>query len=174
MGEDLSLATLIAREEIRDLAALYCRAIDRRDLALCRSLYTADGWDRHGGNFDGTADDFIAFLAAALPHATYTGHHLCNHLIAVDGDEGEGEVYALAYHVLTDERGELYQDVMAVRYLDRYRKEGGRWRFARRDVTFDAQLITPLNRPAGPIPDPAADPSYGALGARLFARGAAG
>ena len=95
--EQQALARLIAKEEIRDLALLYSRAIDRKDLSLCRSLYTADGWDTHGDKFDGPADDFVKFLGKGLLPATYLGHHICNHLITVDGNEGEGEVYTLAY-----------------------------------------------------------------------------
>jgi hypothetical protein len=123
---DMTIATLIAREEIRELAQLYSRAIDRKDLALCRSLYTSDATDSHGENFDGSADGFMRFLDTVLPGAHYTGHHVCNHLISIDGDTGEGEVYALAHQVLADADGQLQSDVMSVRYFDQYRKENGR------------------------------------------------
>jgi hypothetical protein len=166
-----ALATLLAKEEIRELALLYSRAIDRKDMALCRALYTRDATDAHGQNFDGSADGFIDYLAKVLPGAHYTGHHICNHLISVDGDTGEGEVYALAYHMLADETGAMRHDVMSVRYLDQYRKENGRWRFARRRAVFDSQLVLPLNRQAGEIPEPAADESYRELSSRLFRRG---
>jgi hypothetical protein len=171
---EAALSTLIAKEEIRELVLLYCRAIDRQDIVLCRSLYTADGWDTHGDNFDGTADQLAQFLETGLKPLRYSGHHICNHLISVENDTGEGEVYAIAYHILPDGKGGLYEDVMRVRYLDDYRKESGRWRFARRFVTFDSQTIIPLQRPESTAPDQRQDPSYAKLKSPLFARGPRG
>jgi hypothetical protein len=65
----------------------------------------------------------------------------------------------------------VVEDLMGVRYLDRYRKENGRWRFANRTVTFDFRTIKPIPTPDGDTPVPATDLSYAALSSRLFARG---
>lgn len=171
-ADNKALQTLIARDEIRELALLYSRGCDRKDFELLRTLYTKDGIDLHDETFRGTADDYVQFLARSLPHVPYSGHHVCNHLISVDVDrgEGEGEVYALAWHVIPDRNGGWIEDFMCVRYVDRYRKEDERWRFALRTVTYDMRTARPytLNRE---IADPLKDPSYSALVSRLFARG---
>ena len=64
----------------------YSRAIDRKDAALLRDLYTADATDEHGDSFSGSAEEYCAFIDKALPFFPYSGHHVCNHLIAVDGN----------------------------------------------------------------------------------------
>lgn len=142
---DAAIATLIAKEEIRELGLLYSRGVDRKDPDLLRELYTADATDTHGDTFDGTANDYVDFLEKSFPYLQYSGHHVCNHLISVDGDTGEGEVYALAYHIFPDGKGAWIEDMMCVRYHDRYRKEAdGRWRFAQRLVTYDMRRQTPV------------------------------
>ncbi|WP_336972099.1 nuclear transport factor 2 family protein [Sphingobium aromaticiconvertens] len=165
------LETLVAKDQIRDLVLLYSRGVDRQDMDLLGTLYASDATDTHGDRFDGSASDYIAFLAAGLPHLHYSGHHVCNHLISVDGDTGEGEVYVLAYHIYPDGKGGLIEDLKGVRYIDRYRKEGGRWLFASRVVSFDFETIRPAS-PMGATTPPGEDVSYGALASRLFARGA--
>jgi hypothetical protein len=169
-----ALETLIAKEEIRELALLYSRGVDRKDAALLRTLYARGSTDTHGHHFDGPAEDYIAFLEGSFPHLPYSGHHVCNHLISVQGDVGEGEVYALAYHVYPDGEGGAVEDLLAVRYVDRYCKEDGRWKFAQRVVAFDHQTVRPVRPPDGPAPVPTGDPSYTTLSSRLFARGARG
>ena len=166
-----ALATLIAKDQIRELAQLYSRGVDRKDVELLRGLYTKDGTDSHSDRFDGSAEDYIAFLERSFPHLRYSGHHICNHLVSVNGEEGEGEVYALAYHLYPDGEGGAIEDVMAVRYVDRYRKEEGRWKFAKRVVTFDFQTARPVAMPPGEWPVPGEDASYAILTGRLFARG---
>jgi ketosteroid isomerase-like protein len=133
--EQTTLATLLAKEEIRELAMLYSRGVDRKDIELLRALYARDATDHHGKYFSGGAEDYLRFLEKSFPHMRMSGHFICNHLVSVDGDEGEGEIYALAYHVIPDRNGGYVEDFKAVRYIDRYRKENGRWKFARRVVT---------------------------------------
>jgi ketosteroid isomerase-like protein len=172
MGPDTdALATLVAKDEIRELALLYSRGVDRKDPALLRTLYTAEGMDYHGDKFRGTAEDYVAFLEASMPYLDYSGHHICNHLIAVDGDEGHGEVYALAYHIYGDGKGGHVEDLQTVRYLDHYRKEDGRWKFAERNVIFDAVSKHPIPTPARLAPPAGEDESYAHLTSRLFAAG---
>jgi ketosteroid isomerase-like protein len=167
-----ALQTLIAKEQIRELALLYSRGVDRKDVELLKTLYTKDGTDHHGDRFSGSADDYIKFLERSMPHMPMSGHHICNHLISVSGNEGEGEVYAIAFHVLPDGKGGYVEDLMCVRYIDRYRKEAdGRWRFVTRVVTFDHRAVRPLPSPQ-PFITPDKEPSYETLKHRLFARGA--
>lgn len=169
--DQTAVATLVAKDAIRELVLLYSRGVDRKDGALLRTLYTADATDTHGDTFDGPATAYVDFLERAFPYMRYSGHHVCNHLISVDGDGGEGEVYALACHVIPDGKGGWQEDLMAVRYLDRYRKEAGRWKFAKRVVTYDYKA------PRRPIASPPAadspndDASLTQLTARLYARG---
>lgn len=169
-GQD-ALATLIAKDEIRELALLYSRGVDRKDAALLRTLYTRDGMDFHGDKFRGPAEDYVQFLEASMPHLHYSGHHVCNHLISVDGETGYGEVYALAYHVYRDRSGGWVEDLQMVRYLDQYRREDGRWKFARREVIFDAVSVRPVEAPARSFVGPGEDESYQHLKSRLFGAG---
>ena len=167
-----ALETLIAKDEIRELVLLYSRGCDRKDFALLRTLYTQDGTDTHDETFAGPAEDYVQFLERSLPHAPYSGHHVSNNLISVDVDrgEGEGEVYAVAYHIIPDRKGGWIEDFMCVRYVDRYRKENTRWRFAQRIVTYDMRTARP-HTPHRDAADPLADPSYTSLSSRLFSRG---
>jgi len=172
--DSTALNTLIAKEEIRELALLYCRGVDRQDAALLRDLYTTDATDTHGDTFNGNAEEFVNFLESTFPHMAYGGHHVCNHLIAVNGNEGEGEVYAIAYHVIPDGQGGWLEDMMCVRYIDRYRKDSDdRWRFSKRVVTYDLAVRRPIANP-GEHRSHASDMSYRELTSRLFARGARG
>jgi len=165
------LSTITAKEEIRELVLLYSRGVDRKDPALLRNLYTKDATDTHGDTFDGPAEDYIQFLERSFPYMHYSGHHVCNHLISVNGDEGEGEVYAIAYHLIPDGQGGYVEDFMCVRYIDRYRRESdGRWRFAQRVVTYDLRSQRPAAAPEK-TETQSEDPSFTLLKSRLFARG---
>lgn len=170
--EQTALQTLLAKDAIRELAMLYSRGVDRKDVELLKTLYTKDGTDYHADRFRGSADDYIKFLERSLPHMRMSSHNICNHLISVRGDEADGEVYAVAFHVIPDGKGGFAEDFMCVRYIDRYRKEAdGRWRFVTRVVTFDHHTVRPLTSVDPPAP--AGDcPSYTTLTHRLFARGA--
>lgn len=175
MGQDTtkSLQQLIDREAIRDLVLCYSRAIDRKDVELLKDLYTEDATDTHGDSFDGSAEDYCRFIAGSLPYMTYSGHHVCNHMISVDGDTGCGEVYALAFHVIPaqDGSGGQEEDFMAVRYIDNYRRcADGQWRFAKRVVTYDMQTRRPFTG-GGLMALGEKDPSYQVCGHRLFQRG---
>lgn len=170
--DQAAIRTLIDKDAIRDLVLLYSRAIDRQDIELLRDLYTPDATDTHGDSFDGAAEDYCAFIAQAFPHMPYSGHHVCNHLIGLDGDRASGEVYALAWHLIPGRDGSQEEDFMAVRYIDDYRRcQDGRWRFSRRVVTYDFKLRRPFTG-GGTLGLGSADPSYALSQHPLFARGA--
>lgn len=162
---------LVDKESIRQLAMLYCRGVDRKDADLLRDLYTDDATDTHGDSFDGSAGDYVEFLKGAFPFIKYSGHHICNHLISITGNQGEGEVYAIAYHIIPDSNGHWIEDIMCVRYLDHYRKESdGHWRFSKRVVTYDMRSRKAISE-ADLFDLPESDPSFEVLTHRLFASG---
>lgn len=172
--DENALQQMIDKDAIRELVLLYSRAVDRKDVALLRDLYTEDATDSHGDSFDGPADAYCDFIEKSLPYMPYSGHHVCNHLISVDGDEANGEVYALAYHVIPTREGGQEEDFMAVRYIDNYRRCGdGKWRFAKRVVTYDFKLRRPFDG-GGLLGMGEKDPSYEVCGQRLFQRGTRG
>ncbi len=172
-----ALAKLVAKDEIRTLVLLYSRAIDRKDITLLRDLYTPDATDTHGDSYDGNQKGYCDFIERSFPYMPYSGHHACNHLIDVDVEAGTGcgEVYAIAYHLIPDGQGGQLEDLMAVRYIDNYRLcDDGKWRFAKRVVTYDMKIRRPLAGPVVTMPDAPNDPSYGELGMALFQRGPRG
>jgi ketosteroid isomerase-like protein len=176
MSQDMTRAVqqLVDKDAIRDLVLCYSRAIDRKDVELLKDLYTEDATDTHGDSFDGSAEDYCKFIEASLPHMPYSGHHVCNHMISVDGDEGNGEVYALAYHVIPNRDGSREEDFMAVRYIDNYRRcADGKWRFSKRVVTYDLQIRRPFTG-GGLLGQGADDPSYKVCTQRFFQRGPRG
>lgn len=171
--DDAALQNLLDKEAIRELVLLYSRAIDRKDSALLRDLYTDDAIDTHGTDYSDDVSGYVAFIESTAPFMPYSGHHVCNHLISVEGDMAEGEVYVLAVHCLGAADGPKVEDWHVVRYMDEYRRcPDGKWRFSKRFVTYDMIIARPFEG-EGQL-GAGKDPSYAQLGQRLFAAGARG
>lgn len=171
--DDRTLQALVDKEAIRELVLLYSRAIDRKDHELLADLYTEDATDTHGTDFSGTVPEYVEFIKACAPAMPYSGHHVCNHLISVDGDTAQGEVYVLAFHCLQGD-GARVEDLHIVRYMDDYRRcADGKWRFSKRFVTYDMIVVRPFEGD-GLLNSLAVDPSYETFSQRLFQRGARG
>ncbi len=75
MGDTLQM--LIDKQALSELVHSYCRACDRRDFALLRSLYHDDAIDDHGTMFRGTADEYLAWLPGVM--AKLRGHRALDH-----------------------------------------------------------------------------------------------
>mgnify|MGYP000020574864 FL=1 len=134
---------LCDREELRHLVMRYCRGIDRRDYDLIRSLYWDDAIDDHGEMFCGSPDDYVKWLPQALEPLDCTIHAISNSLFVIDGDVAEGEHYSDNFHRTREApRQEI---VIHGRYLDRYERRDGVWKFARRKIVFDHGYIRPVD-----------------------------
>lgn len=128
---------------LADLAARYCRGVDRRDFELVRSLYHDDAVDRHGAMFEGGPDEFVAWLPELMAAFELTVHRLGQSVFAIAGDDAEGEHYVTAYHrTHLPQRQEI---TINGRYLDRYRRADGVWKFAERRLVFDYGETRALN-----------------------------
>jgi len=124
------------RAALRDLVVLYCRAVDRRDMALMRRVFHPDAFLDYGeAMFRGTLDNFIAASPKGMSAFAMTQHHVTNSYFETNGDRAEGETYLVAYHVLTGHEQKLY--IAGARYLDRFERRDGEWRIAHRTALRD-------------------------------------
>ena len=140
-----TLDSLIAKQDITELIYLYMRGLDRWDSELLHSLFTDDAWCEYGF-MNGNAPDFIEFAIGALAAHEANQHFVGNILIDVEGDEAFGEVYFNAYHKVPGETG--FDDVIiAGRYLDRYERRNGEWKFAYRSEWVDWSNTATTNDP---------------------------
>lgn len=130
---------LLDRVALHDLLMRYCRGCDRRDFALVRSLYHDDAIDDHGAMFRGGPDAFVAWLPEAMAHWDATRHSVTNSLFAIDGDMAEGEHYVVAWHRTRSPGAKEY--IVHGRYLDRYARRDGVWKFLHRSLVFDHGYI---------------------------------
>lgn len=132
-AQAMSAEAALERVALQHLVYAYCHAADRRDFALLRSLYTDDAIDDHGA-FNGPVNEFIPWFRDGLAVFEATAHNVLNTLFIVDGDAAQGEIRAIAYHRLADSRAEI---IAGGRYVDRYRKTDGVWRFTYRSFVID-------------------------------------
>ncbi|MBY0511363.1 MAG: nuclear transport factor 2 family protein [Rhodospirillaceae bacterium] len=130
------LQKVIDKSQLADLVLTYCRACDRRDFALVRTLYHDDAIDEHGHMFTGTPDEFVAWLPKAMSQFAATIHHVTNMLFIVDGDKAQGEIYTIAYH--RTPMPDAQEIIIGGRYLDHYEKRNGVWKFSKRGLACDS------------------------------------
>ena len=126
---------LEAESAIRRLVSSYCFAIDDHDLDAVAALFTADArvWSRDGV-MDAVGRDAIVRQYegrfAVLGPSNHVSH---DHMIRF-GDDPDSADGLLSAHA------ELYRNdtamVTAFRYRDQYRREGGKWLFAERELSF--------------------------------------
>lgn len=181
-GMAAQLQALLDKQAIQELIHAYCNAADRKDVEKMRSLYHEDAIDDHGGFFKGLAMEFIDQLPAIQAPMEILHHNVTTVNIRLEDKlggavYGEGEVYVLAFHKMKTE-GEPLDLLIGGRYLDRYEKRHGQWKFVHRAVLADwvnvhQPSMVDLNHPiiAGSLLGKAGadDPSYDFF--RLLQRG---
>ncbi|MFT4520558.1 MAG: hypothetical protein ACI9JM_002961 [Halioglobus sp.] len=131
----------LAKQDIYELSCKYMRGLDRLDENLMLSVFFEDAWCDYGFT-KGPATEFVGFCMEALKSHAANQHMIGNVLIDIQGDEAFGEVYFNAYHKTPTEDG--FEDVIiAGRYLDRYEKRDGLWKFAYRSERVDWSRTEP-------------------------------
>lgn len=137
------IETLLAKQEIYELACRYSRGLDRLDADLLLSVFHLDGWCEYGFS-NCSPKEFVTYCINALQDHEANQHMIGNTLIEVEGDEAFGEVYFNAYHKVQGENG--FDDIIiAGRYLDRYEKRDGQWKMAYRSELVDWSRTEPCN-----------------------------
>jgi ketosteroid isomerase-like protein len=155
---------LIDRQKIYHVLTSYCRALDRCDVELMKSVYWEDGHDDHGV-FAGNAQEFAEFIIKGIQDwFEVTQHSISNIHMELQGDVAFTEAYLFAFHKVSgnpkkvgDWFGENYakkfQGLTGAgtahnffyggRYFDRFEKRQGTWRIAKRTVIMDWNLNQP-------------------------------
>ena len=149
---------LVARQKCYDVLTRYCRALDRADIDLMKSVYWEDAIDDHGV-FEGNAQEFSEFIVREIQNwFEVTMHAICNIHMEYKDDVMCTESYLIAYHKVKGEKekieavqGPKYYSLLDLdkvkdthhvflyggRYVDRLEKRDGEWRIAHRRVVMD-------------------------------------
>jgi len=149
----------IDKARITEIITLCCRAADRLDLPLLRSLFHADATDDHGGMYSGPIENALTFLVERAEGSTTTTEHVLHNVyVELDGDTARSETYATACHH-RDIDGRRCDEFLGLRYLDRFeRREDGIWRISARKVVWDWWRTLPTTAPT--LWSDAADPRF--------------
>ena len=142
LSAEEKLDILWSKDQIHDLLKNYCRACDRADGELLNSLFHADAKADYGFNKSGTAREFIDAMPGLRAGIPETQHNLTTHLIAVDGDNAEGEAYHVAYHRFDGEDGPTLM-IAGGRYLDKFERRDGVWKISERRLANDWTVTVP-------------------------------
>ena len=174
---DSKIQEILDKESIRELVYTYCRAADRHDNELMRTLYHEDAYDDHGSFFKGKAMEFLDLLPEIQKSMGILHHNVTTHNIKLSGTKAEGETYIIAFHQVLTEEGN-YDVLIGGRYFDEYEKRNDIWKFSSRAVDADwvyvndpsqVNLTHPMIEGADIGSPNKEDPSYQRL--KLFKRG---
>ena len=159
---DAAIAELLAKQAIADQLHRYCRAMDRMDDDLGRSVFHPDAPADYGAMYKGTGHGFIDYVHAQHARMIRHQHQLGNVLIEVDGDRAFSESYVTVTFRMRGADGRLLGIETHGRYVDRWEKRGGHWAVADRLYlhAMDETRPVPENAfPAAGMRD-RTDPSY--------------
>jgi uncharacterized protein (TIGR02246 family) len=125
------------KDEIRELMARYCHALDACSFGEVASLFAEDGeWTTTYGSAHGRAQ-IEALLASVIPkpgEGPQRKHYITNIIIEL-GDEGRASARS-DYLVIRESPGGLIP-VMGGTYLDAFVKQDGAWLFIRKKLVHN-------------------------------------
>lgn len=122
------------RDAIVELGARYCVGVDRQDLDVFLSIWTAEGEyvvGRRSGRFRGTAELTTALEFVAKAYAS-TRHWTTNHIVEFLSDT-EATGLSDSFAICVTHEGQPC--LVAASYDDRYSFQDGQWLIRSREVT---------------------------------------
>lgn len=129
------IETAIARQEIHELIMAQARAVDRGDEALLRSIYHP-GATVDAGIIEGSAEEYCGVIIEATAGMKRVSHGIANEWITVEGDDAVAESYTLAFMTNSGDDGDV-DEFVGGRYLDRFARREGVWKYTHRTFVFD-------------------------------------
>ena len=139
----MNVDELVARAEIHQVLMRYCRAVDRGDIELLRTVYHESGTDLHG-SWVGTGYDFAPYIvekhdAVDLADGVrlIAQHHITNILMEFSGTSADVESYYIAFQPYQKPGKQTTFGIVGGRYLDRFDHRNERWAISERRVIVD-------------------------------------
>lgn len=162
---DTDLAILLAKQAITEALHDYCRAMDRIDDELGRSVFHADAGADYGAMYQGSGHGFIDFVHERHAAMLVQTHEVGNISIDVRGDSAGSEAYVTATLRFKADDGELHDIVGKGRYIDRWERRDGRWAISHRQYLHEMDDLRPVSgsRFATQGLRDRSDPSYAVL-----------
>ena len=153
------------KQDITEVLHAYCRAMDRIDDDLGRSVFHADAPADYGAMYKGTGHGFIDFVHGAHTGMLASVHQLSNVSIKIDGERAGSESYVTATLRMNAGDGALLQIRSLGRYIDRWEKHDGRWAISHRTYVHAMDETYPVQNAAFATEGSRdrLDPSYAAL-----------
>ncbi len=144
-----AVEALLAKQEIAEALYRYCRAFDRIDDALARSVFHPGAVCNYGnrkGGPDQLFEDYLGPSSATRAALRNHSHQITNILTSLDGERAVSEAYFTASLQSEPKDGTITEHLYRGRYLDRWSRLDGFWGITRRLVVFDS--YTPYDFPA--------------------------
>jgi SnoaL-like domain len=139
------LDILESKQAIVELLATYCRAVDRGDVDLLKSVYHPDAIDDHDKAFSGNAHELAEFIIPLLTRSYPHRHAMSNHLIELDGDRAFCESRYASSHRVTVNSSTAFDIEAYGRYLDVIERRDGVWKIAYRRLFVERTFTRPLS-----------------------------
>jgi hypothetical protein len=126
------------RDRIARLPRTYAKGVDTRNWDLVRACFAKDAFIE-GSRATASLNEYLADLIPGVEYFPTTMHFMGNQYVDVDGDTGEVETYAVAFHWKAEQAGAQDEAnlVVGVRYHDSVVRDGEGWLIARRHVDPD-------------------------------------
>ena len=130
------LRRLEDRTEIGELVTRYCLTMDDRDVAAIPGLFSADAVVRSlDGVMNATGRDAIVRMFIGRFTVLGPSNHVTHDRIVRFTDDNPDEASGIVLSHAEMQR-KSQPMLTAIRYLDRYRRDAGQWRFSERVLTF--------------------------------------
>jgi hypothetical protein len=147
--QDLVSATqaALAKQDVHDLIMAQARGTDRYDKALLASLWHEGAMVDVDGFFTGPATEYCDFIVDATSALKRMYHSVANEWSRVDGDQAVAESYVIAFTTTTPADSSAaaadVDELTGGRYLDRFERRGGVWKFTNRSYVLDWTMRQP-------------------------------
>lgn len=138
MGDrDPGLQALLDKKAIEEVLLKFLRGCDRAEPDLVEQAYWPDGWEDHGGTFNGPASEWIAVVKERLTRAGMMNHLAMNLVIDLkSASTATAECYILTASRL-QVKGESFDTRTLARCVDQMEKRGDEWRIRRRTMCWE-------------------------------------
>ena len=135
---ETDVATLLAKQAIRENMQNYCRGIDRLDRELFTSVFHPDATVDYEGMVQCTAAEVTDIFMKSHREWAFHSHQITNTTIQIEGEKAASETYVTAVvRSFPDDDGHAVDFHCRGRYLDRWSKRDGRWAIDHRHLVMD-------------------------------------